>query len=150
MRGAFVARLQHKDQATHDALVAQYSDVLYGYLYQSTLDQQQSEAMLSATFLRVIEQIDSYSAEPPFLVWLYRIAHTVIRDTFIATPPKARVPQQAVEALDTLPLEERQVILLRCVADMSLNEAGYVLGKSNAAVKQLQVQALQAINTLFR
>jgi DNA-directed RNA polymerase specialized sigma24 family protein len=74
----------------------------------------------------------------------------VIRDTFIATPPKARVPQQVVEALDTLPLEERQVILLRCVADMSLNEAGYVLGKSNAAVKQLQVQALQAINTLFR
>ena len=33
---------------------------------------------------------------------------------------------------------------------LSLNEAGYVLGKSNAAVKQLQVQALQAIHTLFR
>lgn len=146
-----VARLQRKDSTAYDELVAQYGDVLYGYIYQSTLDQQQSEALLGATFARVVERIDYYRAvEHPLIVWLYRIAHTVTRDRFIATPPKARMPQQAVEALDTLPLEERQVIMLRCVADMSLHETGYVLAKSNSAVKQLQFQALRAMHTLLR
>src|SRR5262245_32503457 len=83
---AFVARLQRKDPTAYDALVAQYGDALYGYLYHSTHDHQHSEALLSATFLRVVEQIDSYRAgDPPLVVWLHRIAHTVMRDRF--TPP---------------------------------------------------------------
>src|SRR5689334_23042428 len=114
---AFVARLQRKDPTAYDALVAQYGDVLYSYLYHSTHDHQHSEALLSATFLRVVEQIGTYHAgDPPLVVWLHRIAHRVMRDSF-RTPS---LTTHAHEPLAALSLDERQVILLRCVADMSL------------------------------
>jgi RNA polymerase sigma-70 factor, ECF subfamily len=172
MESTLVFRLQRKDHAAYDELVAQYGDVLYGYIFQNTHDRQQSETLLGATFLRVVERIDRYTtADPPFIVWLYRIAHTVTRDTLPATPRTGRVrqrtiagstlPSPAADALsfefghvhtgvDTLSLEEQQVIMLRCVADMSLNEVGYVLGKSNSAVKQLQFQALRTLQELRR
>ena len=147
MTHTFVVRLQHKDPAAYDALVAQYADVLYGYIYQSTDDCQQSEELLRATFLRVLEQIDRYrSGDPPLLVWLHRIAHTVMRDASISARPVAH----AHKPIAPLSLEERQVIMLRCVANMSLPEIGYVLAKSNSAVKQLQYQALRAMHDWLR
>jgi RNA polymerase sigma-70 factor, ECF subfamily len=171
MDARLVARIQRKDHAAYDELVAQYGDVLFSYIFLSMHDRQQSEALLGAALLRGIEQIDRYNpAGPAFLVWLYRIAQTVLRDTLTATPYKARVPQRAVagstvsspaphalwfesphvhEAFTRLALEERQVIILRCIADMSLNEVGYVLAKSNSAVKQLQFQALGALRELM-
>jgi len=69
-----------------------------------------------------------------------------MRDSFRTPSPT----MHAHEPLDPLSLEERQVILLRCVADMSLPEIGYVVAKSNYAVKQLQMQALRAMHNLLR
>jgi RNA polymerase sigma-70 factor, ECF subfamily len=144
---SFIARLQRHDSAAYDALVAQYGDVLYRYLYHSTHDDQQSEALLNATFLRVVERIASYRADgPPFVVWLHRIAHTVMRDTFAPAPPTIHADQ----SLDQLSLDERQVLLLRCVAGMSASEVGYILAKSSDAVKQLHVQALRRMYTVLK
>lgn len=87
---ALVARLQRNDPIAYNALVAQYSDVLYGYIEQSTRDQQQSAALLGAAFVRVIEQIDRYTpGSRPLIIWLYRIAQTALRDTFVPTPHHA-------------------------------------------------------------
>ena len=147
----FVARLQRNDHAEYDQLVDQYSDVLYRYIYESTRDHQQSAALLGAAFVRVVEQIDCYTpGNPPLIVWLYRIAHTLLRDTFIPAPHQPRAIAGASAhgptALNALTPEERQVLMLRCVADMSLHEAGYVLAKSNSAVKQLQIRAMRAMH----
>ena len=145
-----VARLQRNDHAAYDALVAQYGDVLYSYLYQSTLDRKRSEALLNATFARVVEQIDGYPTGLSMVVWLYRIAHTVLRDANIAPPHRACESRHVITMLDALSIEERQVIVLRCIAALSLHEVGYVLGKSNAAVRQLQFQAMQAFHAWRR
>jgi DNA-directed RNA polymerase specialized sigma24 family protein len=147
MTDALIARLQRHDPAAYDTLVAQYGDVLYRYLYESTCDQRRSEALLHATFARVAEQIASYRAgDPPFGVWLHRIAHTILRDSF--TPPSPTM--HTLDPLAPLSLEERQVILLRCIANMSLSEVGYVVAKSNDAVRQLQVQALRRMHAWGR
>jgi RNA polymerase sigma-70 factor (ECF subfamily) len=147
---ALVSRLRRRDNAAYDELLNRYGDALYGYIYHSTLDAQQSEALLGAAFMRVVEEIDSYAASRPLLVWLYRIVHTVLRDRFSVAPHKARPPLAAAGGLDHLSLEERQVVMLRCVADMSLPEVGYVLAKSNRAVEQLEFQALSSMNALLR
>ena len=65
---ALIARLQRNDHAAYDTLAAQYGDMLYRYLYQSTLNRQQSEALLEATLLRVIAQIDRAPARLPLFV----------------------------------------------------------------------------------
>ena len=155
---ALIARLQRNDRAAYATLAAQYGEMLFGYIYQSTLDRQQSEALLQATLVRVIAQIDGYPVHLPLFVWLYRMAQTVLRDTYIPPPHPACVPQCAGARaaahdhapLDALALDERQVIALRCVADLSVSEIGYVLGKSNQAVKQLHYQALRALSQALR
>jgi RNA polymerase sigma factor (sigma-70 family) len=171
MEAALVARLQRKDHAAYAQLVDQYGDALYGYMYHITQDCQQSEALVGATFLRVVEQIDRYSvSDPPFTIWLYRIAHTAIVDANRATPRNGRAPQHAGslsrspsptakelsvepaelhEAFTMLPLDQQEVILVRCIAGMSLDQAGYVLARSKSAVKQLQLRALCAFQDLL-
>jgi len=171
MEAALVARLQRKDHAAYDQLVDQYGDALYGYMYHITQDCQRSEALVGATFLRVVEQIDRYSvSDPPFTIWLYRIAHTLVVDALRATPRNGRAAQRAgalskipsraakgvsVEPAELdkpftmLPLDQQEVIMLRCIAGMSLDQAGYVLARSKSAVKQLQFQALRAYRDLL-
>jgi RNA polymerase sigma factor (sigma-70 family) len=157
--------------AAYDQLVDQYGNALYGYMYHITQDCQRSEALVGATFLRVVEQMDRYSvSDPPFTIWLYHIAHTLIVDALRATPRNdraaqragalSRIPSQATkelsvepaelhEALTMLPLDQQEVILLRCVAGMRLDQAGYVLARSKSAVKQLQLRALCAFRDLL-
>ena len=171
MDAAFISRLQRNDHATYDELVAQYGDELYGYIYHMTHDRQQSEALLAATFLRVVQQIGRYNAvDAAFTTWLYRIASTVTRNARTTTKRRVRVPQRTVlgapigapaaieplfqpaevqDALNTLPIEQRQLILLRCAADMDLEEIGYIVGKPTRAVEQLQLQALRAFHSLL-
>jgi DNA-directed RNA polymerase specialized sigma24 family protein len=48
-----------------------------------------------------------------------------------------------------LPLGQQEIIMLRCVAGMSLEEAGYVLARSKSAVKELQFRALRAFRDLL-
>lgn len=164
---ALVTRLKRNDHAAYDELVAQYGDSLYSYIYLSTRDRKQSEALLATVFLRVVERINSYNpADRPLIVWLYRLAHTVVRDTLITMPHPASAPRHAPagssvpahaiaaraleaahahDAFVALPCEESQIIMLSYVAGMNLNDVGYVLGKNNRAVNQLQFQALRAL-----
>jgi len=41
--------------------VAQYGDALYSYIFLSTRDRKQSEALLATVFLHVVERINSYN-----------------------------------------------------------------------------------------
>ncbi len=47
--------------------------------------------------------------------------------------------------LDTLPDDQRAVIALRVIADLSINQVGEILGRSPGAVKQLQRRGLLAL-----
>ena len=58
-------------------------------------------------------------------------------------------PAELHEAFTMLPLDQQEVILVRCIAGMSLDQAGYVLARSKSAVKQLQLRALCAFQDLL-
>jgi RNA polymerase sigma factor (sigma-70 family) len=51
------------------------------------------------------------------------------------------------ELLDRLTTEQRDVVLLRVVGDLSLEQVGGILGKRVGAVKQLQRRALAALRS---
>ena len=73
-----VARLKANDDAAYREVVARFGDPLYGYLYSLTGDHHLSEDILSETYLRMVEKIDTYTFYgAPFKAWLYRIAHNL-------------------------------------------------------------------------
>lgn len=167
-----VARLKTYDDEAYREVVARYSDSLYGYIYSITGNQHVSEDVLSETYLRMIEKIDSYRFYgAPFKAWLYRIAHNVAINhvkqahrhagsvTLDITAPAIHEPETAVTmrveaeelraALSELTDEQQQVVLLRFVAGQSSGEVARTLEKSENAVKQMQFRALRSLGRLL-
>jgi RNA polymerase sigma-70 factor (ECF subfamily) len=57
--------------------------------------------------------------------------------------------EQVRQLLDTLPDDQRAVIALRVISDLSINQVAEILGRSPGAVKQLQRRGLLALRGLL-
>jgi len=78
-----VASLKKREAGAVGIMLEQYSDRLYNYLYYHSGDHHLAEDIVSDTFMRVIEKIDSFELrEVPFKAWLFRIAHNLLVDNF--------------------------------------------------------------------
>ena len=142
-----------------------------GYLRnQSVAD---PDGLANEVFLRVFRSMGSFTGtEEKFRSWLFTIAHNVLIDerrrlgrrvaeTGVADIVDLRGAPVAVaaedEAMDEMAGErvtamlaalvpdQRDVVTLRIVADMSLEDVAATLGKSTGAVKQLQRRGLEAL-----
>ena len=167
-----VALLKANDDEAYREVVARYGDPLYGYIYGITGDHHLSEDVLSETYLRMVEKIDTYTFYgAPFKSWLYRIAHNLAINAIkraqhmvgpsaleTVAPPAddpattiaARLDAEELRAaLSELTEEQQQVVLLRFVADQSTGEVAQALEKSENAVKQMQFRALRSLGRLL-
>ena len=167
-----VANLKANDDAAYREVVARFGDPLYGYLYSLTGDHHLSEDILSETYLRMVEKIDTYTFYgAPFKAWLYRIAHNLAINALkrasrlvgaealeTAAPPvddpattiAARLEVDELRtALGTLTEEQQQVVMLRFVAEQSTAEVAQALEKTENAIKQLQFRALRSLGRLL-
>jgi RNA polymerase sigma-70 factor (ECF subfamily) len=167
-----VAGLKANDDEAYREVVARYGDPLYGYIYSITGDHHLSEDVISDTYLRMIEKIDTYTFYgAPFKAWIYRIAHnlainalrraqrSVGEAALEAAAPPANDPATTIamqleaeelrQALTELTEEQQQVVLLRFVAGQSTGEVAQVLDKSENAVKQMQFRALRSLGRLL-
>ena len=121
-------------------------------------------------FLSVFAGLDRFDgSEQQFRSWVFTIAHhrlvderrRVARRRWVVTDqtelldrPGGDVEQEAVDNLASqrvrqlcaeLSDDQREVLLLRIVADLSPDEVAVVLGKSVGAVRALQHRALSAL-----
>jgi RNA polymerase sigma-70 factor (ECF subfamily) len=166
-----VAGLKANDDTAYREVVARYGDPLYGYIYSITGNHHLSEDIISETYLRMVEKIDTYTFYgPPFKAWLYRIAHnlainamkrernTIDVDSITAIAPagdpapmiEARLESEALRsALAELTEEQQQVVLLRFVAGQTSREVAEALDKSENAVKQMLFRALRSLGRLM-
>ena len=167
-----VALLKANDDEAYREVVARYGDPLYGYIYGITGDHHLSEDVLSETYLRMVEKIDTYTFYgAPFKSWLYRIAHNLAINAIkraqhmvgpaaleTAAPPAddpattiaARLEAEELRAaLSELTEEQQQVVLLRFVAGQSSGEVAKTLEKTENAIKQMQFRALRSLGRLL-
>lgn len=70
-----------------------------------------------------------------------------IRTTHSAEDAALIAQSEAELLLQSLPDDYRQVLALRIVADLSLEETARIMGKTTGAVKQLQRRALTTLRT---
>ena len=166
-----VAGLKANDDTAYREVVARYGDPLYGYIYSMTGNHHLSEDIISETYLRMVEKIDTYTFYgAPFKAWLYRIAHnlainamkrernTVDVDSTAAIAPtgdpaatiEARLETEALRsALAELTEEQQQVVLLRFVAGQTSREVAEAMDKTENAVKQMLFRALRSLGRLM-
>lgn len=166
-----VAGLKANDDAAYREVVARYGDALYGYIYSMLGDRHLSEDVLSETYLRMVEKIDSYTFYgAPFKAWLYRIAHNIAitsvrktRNLVGAAPldlmvasddPEATVASQLQaeelrSAISELTEEQQQVVLMRFIGGHTPAEVARAMNKNENAIKQLQFRALRSLGRLL-
>ena len=143
---------------------------IFRYIWMHVRDQQLAEDLTGEVFVRMVTGLSGYRQRGvPFQAWLYRIAHNLTTDHHRRANLHEMVPlehatelsdplhdppaiaeqhlgaQQVQRALDTLDPLQREVIVLRFVAGLSLQEVGSSLNKTVAAVKSLQRRGLAAL-----
>jgi RNA polymerase sigma-70 factor (ECF subfamily) len=152
------------------AWAAMYSDLapaLLGYLRAQGAPE--PEDLLAEVFLQMVRDIAGFAGEEvQFRAWAFTIAHHRLLDDrrYRALRPVEPVPPDALvepsghdpgpagegvpdprmrNALRRLPEEQRSVVLLRVLGDLSVAEVARVLGKTPGAVKAAQQRAMSSL-----
>jgi RNA polymerase sigma-70 factor (ECF subfamily) len=152
-------------EAWHDLFEA-YHARLYRYAFVRTWDESAAEDIAAEVFEAAILGIGRYEQRGvPIGAWLYRIAANLVADHLNRRRKRPQVPLAAVEAsarweqddldarLDVMTAvrgltpEQRDVLLLRFMTDCSIAETATILGRTQGAVKQLQLRAVRSLKS---
>jgi len=154
-------------------LFERYKRPLYGFFYGMNRDQELSEDLTQNTFYRVMKYRHLFRGDGDFRTWLFHIARNVRHDHFRKEKIKAKDPVENWEhrlghtdhkaeemeqsegnmmlamAMDRLPPEKREVLLLSKYQERKYKEIGEMLGCSEGAVKVKVFRALQELKVVY-
>lgn len=160
------------DSAAFGRLYDLYVHRIYGFALAHSRTREEAEDLTAQTFERALAGIGRYESRgTPFSAWLYRIAANLAIDRArraggvvllgeeampeIGSPEDDTDPPRLVERweranwlldhLDYLPGEQQQAIQLRFWGERSFAEIGDLMGRSEAAAKQLVYRAIRAL-----
>lgn len=165
---ALVQRAQSGDAEAVGALFDKHYRTMFRYFYVRVRQQQLAEDLAGELFTRMVHYLPSFEPTAvPFRAWLFRIAYNLTMDHFrvlngkplepleqaqaVAQPeqnPVRQVEQQMTNqtllaSLETLVPEQRQVIILRFLLGLSLQETAVIMERSLSAVKAMQHRGLK-------
>ena len=170
---ALVELAQAGDGEAFGALYDHYVEPVYRYLYYRLGAHQMAEDLTSETFLRALRRLDSYTWQgKDFGAWLTTIARNLVTDHVKSSRFRLEVTTgemldadrtvdgiedavvdrlahaQVIDALRRLKPDQQECIVLRFLQGLSIAEAADVMGRSQGAIKQLQLRALRALAVL--
>ncbi len=173
---ALVARA-HSDAEAFGALYDRYVLRVYRFALRRLGNHAEAEDVTAQTFHRAFEALGRFEWRgAPFGAWLFRIAHNAVVDRRRAGAPPvsldgaseagfepadagAVAPDEALllqEDLDAawaavarLPALQRRAVTLRFGRDLSHAEVGVIIGRSEAATKQLVYRAMKTLRELL-
>jgi len=138
---------------------------VYAYVVRRVQGRAETEDLTSEVFHQALANLKRFEWRGiPFAAWLFRIAANLIADRWqrsgrettdeesiesaqISSTEIAEVERRATlfRLIETLPVEQRRVVLLRFVEQKSIKEVAKAIRKSEGAVKQLQFRALSSL-----
>jgi RNA polymerase sigma factor (sigma-70 family) len=140
------------DEPCLEILIARHKKRVFSYIMMVVRDRHLAEDIFQDTFIKVIQTLKrgSYNDEGKFLPWVLRIAHNLVIDHFrrvkrmplvdagedfdifsVLTLRQGNVEDRLVKnqirsdvrkAIEQLPLEQREVLIMRHYMDMSFKE----------------------------
>jgi len=149
------------DASAFEALYARHRLPLFRFLQGHVRDRALAEELFQDVWQRVIAARDGWRPDAPFGAWLYRIAHNRLADHWRAQKHRPPAPLDADQrtaalasgddperhasqveesarlyrALDELPPEQREAVLLRLHGELPLEEIGRITGVGRETVK---------------
>ena len=143
---------------------------VYAYVVKRVRDRAETEDLTAEVFHQALANLKRFEWRGiPFAAWLFRIAANLISDRWqrsgrevsddceieSAQSEPGRISPSEIETVerratlfrlvDTLPAEQRRVVVLRFVEEKSIKEVAQEIRKTEGAVKQLQFRALSSL-----
>lgn len=169
-----VVAFKEGDVHAFDALFARYRQPIFGYIYRSVGAATLAEELTQDVFLKVFEHLRRTGENVSVRAWVYRIATTTCIDAHRAgTRRPVLVDDVAVlldapggidpverqlererqrevrSALDALPVQYRQALVLRQLQGLTYAEVAEALGISVEAVTSLIHRARHAFRAAY-
>ena len=167
----------HGDVSAAATLLGRYERGLYNFLWQTVRHHQDAEDAKQETICKTLRNLPQFRQQCQFKTWLYRIGHNeainIVRrrkrleihespercldapseTDMNATPSDQLVRSERVSALRDaiakLPVQERQVVLLRMQEEMPFKEIARVIDAPLGTVLGRMRNARQRLNTLL-
>ena len=150
------------DPARFVELYDRFVDRIYAFVSRRTANRADAEDITSQVFEQALRSIGQFQWRGvPVAAWLFRIAANALADHWRRRGPESpEAPPDVPDAgeiedidrrlalyrhVDRLPALQRQVVRMRFVEEKSIREVAVALRRSEGAVKQLQLRALDSL-----
>lgn len=159
------------DAGAFDVLYQRHRGPLFRFLLGQLRDRPLAEELYQDVWQRVIAARAGWRPDAAFATWLYRIAHNRLNDHWRAQRHRPPAPADAdlrtaaladpddpeslasredvrlrlQQALDELPEDQREAVLLRLQQELSLDEIGRITGVGRETVKSRLRYALDKL-----
>lgn len=154
-----VGRWKQGDSSAFEELYAEYVSAIYKFVYYRISHKQTAEDVTSDVFMKALGRIQQFDeSKGTFQSWLYAIARNTLVDHYRTKKEtvdieqayevgenhdldghvdRARELEKVRAYLDTLPEDQREIVLLRVWDDLSYQQIAEIVGKSEAACKMM-------------
>lgn len=157
------------EESSLEILIKRYKQRIYSFIYSKVYDRDIAEDVFQDTFIKVIRTLKrgKYNEEGKFLPWVMRIAHnlvidyfrknsrmpkfqnngdfdifSVLRDTSLNAEKriiKEQVEEDVRRLIEELPVDQKEVLVMRMYQDMSFKEISERTGVSvNTALGRMR------------
>jgi RNA polymerase sigma-70 factor (ECF subfamily) len=139
-----------------ESLYERHRGPLYRYILRQVGDAAMANDLYQGSWEKIIRARGSYRSSAPFRAWMYRIAHNHVMDHFRRARPASELPTEVIdvnnpgpdellrdqqgetilrEAIDELPAEQKDVLLLRLEAGLDLQAIAKITGVNRETAK---------------
>ena len=167
--GALIGNYIKGDERALEILITRHKHKIYSFIYSKVYDKDVAEDIFQDTFIKVIRTLKrgNYNEEGKFLPWVMRISHNLVIDFFRKnnrmpkfdntgdfnifsvlsdsslnaenTIIKHQVETDVRRLVNELPLDQREVLLMRMYDDLSFKEISDKTGVSiNTALGRMR------------
>jgi len=155
------------DPQRFGALYERHFDRVYAYVARRSGSRGEAEDLTAEVFHQALANLSRFEWRgAPFSAWLLQIARNAVADRWqrlarergepVPGPGEPGNPAEAdgravlADLVARLPRDQQRVVLARFVEQRSIREIAGALGRTEGAVKQLQLRALRSLRAGMR
>jgi RNA polymerase sigma-70 factor (ECF subfamily) len=164
-------RIQNGETEPLATLFERHHLAIFRYLFALTRNREAAEDLAQEVFFRVLKYAKSYKPEHSFRTWIFTMAHNASHDARhktrnqtsdadLSQMPAAEPHPDAVltrerqtqllqQALDQLPPDKREVLVLSRYHELPYNDIASLLKVETGAVKVRAYRALKELRDVF-
>ncbi|HPX72082.1 MAG TPA: RNA polymerase sigma factor [Acholeplasmataceae bacterium] len=164
-----IEKLKNKDNEAFEIIYYQTHKMVFSIIYSIVKDDLDAEDLMQDTYIKMIENINSFKVGRNFKTWLGTIARNLAIDHYRrsqrvlnidlqeeeqvyleSTNENLDLKAEALELLETLSSDEQLIVLLRVVDELTFREISEITNRPLGTVIWSYNQSINKLSKLYK